>query len=1086
MPRLLKFAVAFLVAVLAVTILPGACRAQTVAATIIGTVTDSSGAIVPGVTVTAEQAEIGLKRQGQSNANGVYVIPILPVGRYSVTAEAQGFKRKVVTGVVLQVNQEAHVDLTMEVGDVKETLTVTGEAAIIQTDTSSVGTVIDNTFNTQIPLDGRDFTQLIMLVPGANDSRSGGAINSSYGSGVSINGRDMLNNFMLDGASNNARQFGNVAIRLSIDAVQEFKVLSNMYTAEFGQAAFAQINLVSKGGTNAFHGSVFEFVRNNVFDGRNFFLPKVPELRRNQFGASAGGPIRKNKTFFFANFEASRERRGVSDTRTVPIDAWRAGDFSTLGKTIKDPLTGQPFPNNQIPTARFSKPSQVALNLWPKANFGTGLINDLIITNPAKDDNNQVTGRIDHELTGNDRIMGRFSLFRRAQFQTLDLPGFESIPAPHALSLMTSETHVFSPRLIGEARFSYARSLYGRKSPNTGQNGYFEQFGINHQLAGTQFEGAPRFDFQQLTMTSFGDDNFIPTNDVSNEFTYTGSLTYTHGQHTMKMGATFTKYQENSPGAVPGYRRGDFTFRGDFTGNAFADFLLGDPYSALRTVGTGIETGRSAWQAYYFQDDWKVTRKLTLNLGVRWDYTSPLVDIRDRRSEFYPLSNDYGTGLPGQIIVANSPEANSILHLDGIGARALYKPTKRDFGPRFGFGYSVTPKTVVRGGYGIFYANLLNFVNNLVTNRRQPPSAITQSATSSTVTPQINLADPFVNATAAAVVSTQNQNPNLRDGYVQQWNFTIQREIRNDWSFEAGYVGNKGTKLSELVYYNVPTPGPSATVQARRPFPNWGTALSMDSYVLSNYHSLQSKMQKRFKHGLSLLASYTWSKSIDMGSERNEGDAGGWGGSNQRDLHGSFRGLSGFDVRHRFSASYVYELPFGQGRALLANVNSVVNRFIGGWQTSGIVSMQSGSPFTVTMSGDQNGDGLSGDRPDVIGTPVINPGNPNCYIADPSNPACGSGVQSAFAAVPATAYRYGNAGRNILIGPGLKNVDVGLMKNAKLTERFKLQFRAEFFNLFNFVNFDTPNRNFNLGTFGTITSQSAKSREIQFGLKLEF
>lgn len=1084
MPRVVKFGLVFLAACLAILVLPNACQAQT-AATIIGTVTDSTGAVVPGATIVVGQPEIGLKRQVESNANGNYVISSLPVGRYSLTAEAPGFKRKIVTGIVLQVSQEAHVDVTLEVGAVSETLTVSGEAAIVQGDTSSVGTVIDNTFNTQIPLNGRDFSQLIMLIPGANDSRSGGSTNPNVGSGVAIAGRDNLNNFMLDGASNNARQFGNIAIRLSIDAVQEFKVQSNMYAAEFGQAGFAQIHLISKGGTNEFHGSAFEFVRNNIFDARNYFLPDVPKLNRNQFGASLGGPIRKNKTFFFANFEGSRERRGVSVTRTVPIDAWRTGDFSALGRVIRDPLTGQPFPGNQIPASRFSKPSQAALGLWPKANFGTGLLNNLIVTDPEKDDNNQVTARMDHELSGNDRLMGRYSLFRRAQTQTVGLPGFEEIPAPHGQSLVLTETHIFSPRLLGEYRFSFTRSINVRRSPNTGQDGYFGQFGINHQLAGSRFEGAPRFDFQQLTMTSFGDGNFIPGHDVSNEFTHAGSLTCTHGQHTMRAGFSLTKYQQNTPGPVTGFRRGQFTFRGDFTGHAFADFLLGLPYSAQRVVGTGVETGRSAWQSYYWQDDWKVSRRLTLNFGVRYDYTSPLADLLDRRSTFYPLTNDYGTGLPGQIIVANSSEAKNILNLDGISARALYQADKNDFGPRLGFAFTVTPNTVIRGGYGIFYANLMNFVNQFVINRRQPPFAETQSITSSTATPQINLADPFVAATAPSVVSTQNTNPGVRDGYVQQWNFTVQREILKNFSLEAGYVGNKGTRLSELLYYNVPFPGPSTTIQARRPFPQWGTALSMDSYVLSNYHSLQTKAQKRYSHGGSLLASYTWSKSIDTGSERGMGDEGGWGGSNQRDLKGHYRSLSGFDARHRLVLSYVYQLPVGKGRALLPNVGKVADKIIGGWEATGILSFQSGFPFSVNMSGDQNGDGLGGDRPDVIGKPVIHAGNSKCYIEDPRNPNCPSGSQSAFAAVPTSAYRYGNAGRNILIGPGLKNVDLGLMKNAKLTERLKLQLRVEMFNLFNFVNFDNPARSFNLGTFGTITS-AGRAREMQFGMKLEF
>ena len=323
---------------------------------------------------------------------------------------------------------------------------------------------------------------------------------------------------------------------------------------------------------------------------------------------------------------------------------------------------------------------------------------------------------------------------------------------------------------------------------------------------------------------------------------------------------------------------------------------------------------------------------------------------------------------------------------------------------------------------------------------------------------------------------------------MQQWNLSVQRELPGSISFDIVYVGNKGTKLTELVFFNIPLPGPSATIQARRPFPSWGTALSLNSFVKSNYHALQTKAQKRFAAGLSFLASYTWAKSIDLSSERGNGDrGGGFEGGNPRDLIGYFRARSGFDIRHRFVVSYVYELPFGKGRALLNNAPALADRIIGGWEVSGITQYQTGFPFTVLMSGDQHGDGLGGDRPDLIGKPQINPGNPNCCIVDARNPACGSSAASAFAAVPANDLRFGSAGRNILSGPGFKSWDISLAKNNKLSERFNLVFRAEFFNAFNNVNFGTPARNFNITAplFGTINS-AGRPREVQFGLKLEF
>ncbi|MBI1789097.1 MAG: TonB-dependent receptor [Acidobacteria bacterium] len=651
-----------------------------------------------------------------------------------------------------------------------------------------------------------------------------------------------------------------------------------------------------------------------------------------------------------------------------------------------------------------------------------------------------------------------------------------------------SHTRIWSPRLLSELRFSYTRSEFVQRSPNTGKVGYYDQFGIKNPLAGPQFEGAPTLSFTGITVTSFGDGDFNTQRDISNEFAYGGSLTWTRGDHAMKGGFTLTRYQQNTPGPVTGMRRGSFNFRGDFTGNAFADLLLGFPYTASRVVGKGVETGRSFWHGYYFNDDWKVSRKLTVNLGVRYEYVSPLLDVLNRRSTFYPLTNDYGTAQRGQVIVAKSAEAASLLHLDGIGARAMYAPDRNNWAPRIGLAYSLNPKTVLRAGYGIFFTNSQNFVNNFVINRRQPPFAETQQITSSTARPEINIADPFISAAAPLVIGTQNINPQFREGYTQQWNLMAQRELPSGVSLEAGYVASKGTKLSELVFYNIPLPGPTATIQARRPFPAWGTALSLDSYVLSSYNSLQVKAQKRFARSLSFLGAYTWAKSIDLSSERGAGDRGGGfdtGSGNVRDTHGYSRGLSGFDVRQRLVMSYVYELPFGRGRALLRDLHPALDKILGGWELSGITQFQGGFPFSVLMSDDRNGDGIA-DRPDLAGKVSMNSRNPSCYIVDSRNPVCGA-TSSAFVDLPAGSTRFGSAGRNILIGPGLSLWDLGAAKNTHFGERFNLQFRAEFFNLFNHANFNQPARSANVTAprFGSITS-AQRPREMQFGLKLEF
>ena len=1076
-------------------------------ATMVGTVTDTSGAVVPNVSITVTSQDTGLTRRTTSNQGGNYVAPLLPVGTYSVTAEVTGFKKKTVTGIVIQVNQEPRVDIVLEVGAVTDSVTVSGEATQLQTENAVVGQVVDTRYTTEIPLNGRDFSQLLLLSPGTTTRPGGfdlsvGSATGSLGSGIAIGGRDNQNNFTLDGASNNARQFGNIAMRPSIDSIQEFKVQTNSYSADLGQAAFGQISLITKSGTNTFHGALFEFWRNNVFDARNFFLPKPSRLNRNQFGGAVGGPIWRNKSFFFFDYEQHTERRGVEVLRSVPIQAWRDGDFSGVaGLVLRDPSTGLPFQNNRIQPSMFSKTASAAIGLWPKQNFGgpNTTTNNLLITAPDRFSDGLLTIKIDHELTGKDRLSGRYSRAPHDETTTPLLPTFEQIIPPHNWIGLINWTHIFTPRLLSEFRTSFTRSEFVQSSPNTGKVGYYDQFGINNPLAGPQFEGAPTLTFTNITLTAFGDGDFNSQRDISNEFNYAGSLTWTHGNHVIKGGFTLTRYQQNTPGPVTGLRRGSFNFRGDFTGNAFADFILGEPFTASRVVGKGVETGRSWWHGYYVQDDWKISRKLTLNIGLRYEYVSPLVDNLDRRSTFWPLTNDYNSGITPQVLVADPKYCatttracagvGDVLHLDGVSRRAAYKADRNNFAPRFGFAYSLGAKTVIRGGYGIFYTNSQAFLNNFVINRRQPPFAETQQITSSTATPQINIANPFVSASAALVVGTQNINPDFKEGYTQQWNLTVQRQLPFNISLDAGYVANKGTNLDELVFYNIPTPGPTATIQARRPFPGWGTALSMDPYVTSSYNSLQLKAVRRGKKGMTNLIAYTWAKSIDLSSERGSGDRGGGfsGSGNERDRAGSSRGLSGFDVRHRLVMSSVYDLPVGTGRWLLRNAGPTLNKIVGGWQVSSISSYQSGFPTTAAMSGDVNGDGIT-DRPDLVGPISYNTHEPACYIIDNRNPSCNTS-SSAFVNLPTGALRFGTEGRNVIIGPGLAQSDVGIAKNTRFgkDERFNVQFRWEAFNFWNRANFNQPAVVVNVASprFGSITS-AGRAREMQFGLKLEF
>lgn len=488
-----------------------------------GLVTDASGAIVPGAKVLVSNEGTGLERRATTNESGLYIVPALPVGRYSVGVEANGFKKKTLTGLVLEVNQEARVDLSLEVGQVTESVTVAGAQALLQTENASVGQVIDNTYNTNIPLNGRDFSQLVLLTPGAvtrpgASTSTQGAATGSLGSGVSIGGRDNQNNFMMDGANNNARQFGNIAIKPSIDAIQEFKVQSNSYSAEFGQAAFGQINLITKSGTNEMHGVLFHFLRNDNFDARNFFLALKSKLTRNDFGGTLGGPVWKNRSFYFVNYEKVIERRGVETFRSVPVASWRQGDFSGVaGLTLRDPAAGgTPFAGNRVPAARFSKTATAAIANWPVQNLGgpSLVANNLFVNRPTEISDGQFTVKGDHEFNPNNRLSGRYSRATRDELTTPLLPTFEQIIPPRNHVASAAYTRIVSPRLLAEWRAAFTRSEFVQRSPNTGKVGTYAQYGINNPLAGPQFEGAPTLSFQNISLTSFGDGDFNTQRDT--------------------------------------------------------------------------------------------------------------------------------------------------------------------------------------------------------------------------------------------------------------------------------------------------------------------------------------------------------------------------------------------------------------------------------------------------------------------------------------------------------------------------------------------------------------------------------------------
>ncbi|MBV8817585.1 MAG: TonB-dependent receptor, partial [Acidobacteriaceae bacterium] len=972
--------------------LPGA--AQSVRGTILGTVTDSTGAIVRGAKVTATQQATGLVRTEQTNDAGEYSIPQLPVGIYDVIAEAAGFKKSDRRGIELRVDDKLRIDLSLTIGEVTETVAVQEVAPVISTDSSTVGNVVDNKKVTELPLNGRNFLQLNLLVPGANQGVKGSQ-NQTQGGSISVNGaREQSNNFLLDGMDNNDLAINQYAVAISTEAIQEFKVQASTYSAEFGRSPGAQVNVATKSGTNEFHGVLYEYLRNNDLDAKNFFdrPGPIPAYKRNQYGASIGGPIKKNKTFFFGNYEGTRIRQGITKVATEPTVAMKNGDFSALSTKIYDPaslhlvngvLTRDPFPGNIIPSDRITAVGKAVVNLFPDPNTpGTSTANGLYTSSPLKtDDFDQFTTRVDHRFNEQHTLFGRYSFSKENRFDTFDsfcasannVPGFGCNTLNGGQQAVIDYIWLIGANKVNEARMSFTRVRGGIFQQNKGKD-------ISSQLGITGTSRNPiDFGVPVITVTGYdrlGEATNLPQDRHDNTFEWADSLSWTTGRHTIKFGAEIRHFQENF--LFDSSARGTINFTPFYTaqasttasgvvnavggtGNAIADLLLGDANTASRSVsfaGNSASTVAGLRQTstnLFFQDDFRVLPNLTLNLGLRWEYNPPTTDKYNHLATFDPtLPNS--TPLP--FLRVSTPQRPNI-----------YDSSKKEFSPRFGFAY--TPfgsKTVFRGGYGMFWdIKLLNVILN--SNLTAPFLTGFNFSQSTNGVPNISLANPYGGSSGGpAIPSASWVEQPFRDGYVQQWNFNVQRELTGSMALTVGYVGSKGTHLDRAYDYNEPAPTASFT-QSLRKYPMYSTINVRSASASSVYHALQASVEKRFSYGLSFLSAYTFSKAID--------DSSLWNGAvvDVTNFHLE-RGLSTFDARHRFVSSYTYDLPYGHGRQFGNSSPRVANFLLGGWQTNGIVTIQSGNPLDPTtglqLSGTQ-----TGTRPDVTC-------NPNNWPHDPA------------------------------------------------------------------------------------------------------
>ncbi len=1121
--------------------------AQTTSTTILGSVTDSSGATVPGAKVVATNINTGIRRQDTTTATGDYGFPLLDVGMYSVTVEMKGFKTETQKGIELQINQKARVDFRLEIGAQTEIVTITAEVAQLKTDEASLGSVVEQRRVVELPLNGRNLAGLAVMQPGVQfggrmgfdglTGGGGGVPIAGQAISISANGqRDTNMHGTLDGVVATEPRVNTIPFSPSTEAIEEFKVLSGSYSAEYGTNSGAQVMIITKSGSNAMHGSLFEFLRNDRFDAEAYFQnyfnaptatrrPK-DKLRQNQYGGVWTGPVLipklyngKDKTFFMVNYEhRARRQPGLVGTANVPTEAMKNGDLSAFlnrpnaaqNVAVTDPLTGTPFPGNIIPASRVSPTAKALFAYFPTAQvakadpisgsnyFGEGGV---------KQDEDQVFVRGDHNFSAKDKIFGRYAFQDITYFTTPgDNPIFQYFVAGRNQNVATQWLHIFSPTLINELRYGYNRSVDNTLNPRSNTSFDLDTIGLTgfrlltdaNRKFTTREAGLPSFNINGFA--GIGDRDGGNGFDFNNVHQVNDNVTYNRGSHNMKFGMDY-RWVSLFRGAA-NTARGDLSFSDNIARSGLAAFLLGYPSSANSPEGLPLTESQQNRIAFYAQDDWKVNRKLTINIGLRHEYNSMAKDVRGlwRTLSFTDKVNGFPTLLP---TIRNQYN--------------FYDPQKTLFMPRLGIAYRASEKTVIRTGFGIYY-NVHQLNNYTILNLNPPLSGSSNFASGADATGKLLAAAPLTFAAPFGVVNTTSAiNANTLDHtnlqpYITQWSFDIQRQLPGRQVLTVGYVGSKGTNIDSTWEYNNPDPAfdtPTSTVQLRRPIqfvvdgPGGPLRPLTRVRFLTNgsnswYHGLQTNYEKRMSHGLQFGLAYTFSQSLGEGYGRNEafgGTSNTWQNPRAR---GPEKGRYPFDVRHNAVANFLYEVP------TFAGMKSGAGKYIfGGWQVNGIVTLRTGFPFSVTQGNTLN-TANSPARPDRVASGLISNGTVERFF-DPSAFRVVSCQDTRF---PDRCH-YGNSGVAVLDGPGMKNVDISFLKNFRFRESMNLQFRAEMFNIANHANFNIPNRNLRTGPAylpsapggsdpiqnigakdsgapGQIASLVQPMRIIQFGLRFVF
>jgi len=1089
--------------ILAASLLPAALAAQAVTGTILGSVTDTSNAAVPGATVTLTNAGTGLVRVVVTDANGDYTAPSLPTGKYKLVAELPGFRTVSLSDVELGVDQRARFNVKLEIGTVAETVTVSGVSPLVQTSSSELGTTVQEEQIKTLPLNGRNFVNLTRTVPGVVRGIPGANIDGAgslawrASASFSANGqRPRDNNYMLDGVDNNETWLQTVVLFPSVDALDEFKLQTSTYSAEFGRSLGGVVNLQIKSGTNAHHGSGFEFLRNDRFDANNFFNNRAgrakPAFSQHQYGGTYGGPIVKDKTFLFFDYQGYHVNQGATYLSTVPSARMRAGDFSELNRVIYDPITHLPFPGNVVPLARWDQVSKNILNqLIPESNTAgilssTGqTINNYLINPTLERQDNQIDLKVDHMIKASNRLSARYSYEKTHRILPATLPhgdaGFTFGAGDgniKAQGMAVNDTHTFSSNWLNEFRFGWSSIKFFMTPVDYLQNPA-KAVGLPGINLNDVTSAMSQVVFANGGMRNLGSNGNQPLITNQNDLQFFDNVTRVAGKHTIRAGGSITHRSREILNADSIVGRFDFNQNqtsncsgitsgctlASNTGFDLASFALGYASNASRALfDAGTYTEVRPELSAYFQDDIRVTNRLTVNAGLRWDEYVPWVEVNNQQSNFDATT--------GKFVVASDSAT-----IGGVQVgRYLQTYSKTDFGPRFGFAYDVTGsgRTVVRGGYGLFW----NFTpGGTSSSKAQNPPFLQSQATTTSLGTNILLstglaAPPGVDPNRVPAGTTRSAFlRDFRDAHAHNFNVNMQQQLGTNYMVEVAYSGSRTVDAALKTDLNQAPPTVGVSDQnVNRPFavldPALRTVGTLSSSGYVEYNGLLVKFQRRSANHISFLNSYTFGRATDLNSD-NDGTV---------TLTNIFnpeynRGPADYDVTHTLSSTWIYELPWAAQRAW------------GGWQVSGILYLRSGLPITITQAQSMLSTGIANNRPNTI----CDPASSNPTIAQWFNTSC-------FTQVTDTTGTFGNTGRNTVRGPGQFNIDASMIKNTRIGP-ISSELRLEIFNILNHPQFGNPNGQFGNSAFGTISAMLASpscatcgttERQMQVAVKLKF